>query len=126
MSTRGSNYGWSVQSGPTCYEADQPAQPREDCLTGLSGEVLAPPIVEYGPKTGLVISSAVIYRGSALPQLQGTLMVSDSGATAANSGTKGKLLVAAPQPAGAPWQWPLTELEIVGITRGTIFFWGLG
>jgi glucose/arabinose dehydrogenase len=62
---RGVNYGWSVMEGPGCV--------RPDCdQTGLTL-----PTVAYRHDTGCSIIGGYVYRGEALPSLQGQYLFGD-------------------------------------------------
>ena len=63
---RGVNYGWSVMEGTFCFRG-------ETCdRTGL-----ALPVVEYGRSEGCSISGGYVYRGAAIPFLQGQYFYAD-------------------------------------------------
>ncbi len=123
--TPGADFGWQAQAGKNCFTSD-PTVMLDNCLEGKSGEVIAPPIVEYASDIGVVISGAVMYRGTAIPDLQGKLIVADSGATSGSGGHQGILLAASPQPAGTDWLWPYTQLEVTIPDETARFFWSLG
>ena len=62
---RGVNYGWSVVEGPECQ--------REGCdQTGFT-----PPTFAYGHGEGCTIIGGYVYRGQALPSLQGRYLFAD-------------------------------------------------
>lgn len=62
----GLNYGWNVMEGTSCFRSD-------DCdRTGL---VL--PVLEYDHGDGCSVTGGFVYRGSALPELQGLYFFSD-------------------------------------------------
>jgi glucose/arabinose dehydrogenase len=60
------NFGWSVMEGRHCLRGD----PCDS--TGMT-----PPIVEYSHKVGCSITGGVVYRGKALPELDGAYFYSD-------------------------------------------------
>jgi glucose/arabinose dehydrogenase len=65
-SGRGANFGWSVMEGTHCFG-------RRDCdQTGL---IL--PVVEYGRSDGCSITGGYVYRGDAIPFLQGHYFYAD-------------------------------------------------
>ncbi len=105
------NYGWPVREGSRCVDIETRSE-LDNCATvGPRGEPLRDAIVEYPNLTlgeagiGSAVVGAHVYRGSALPDLQGRLVVADwsAGFTAA----AGQLLAADPADA-APW--PLEQL----------------
>ena len=62
---RGLNYGWSVMEGPDCQ--------REGCdRTGLT-----PPTIAYSHDEGCTIIGGYVYRGQAVPSLQGQYLFAD-------------------------------------------------
>jgi glucose/arabinose dehydrogenase len=61
------NYGWDVMEGLHCYE------PSSGC--NQSGKVL--PVHEYSHSNGCSISGGYVYRGCAIPDLQGTYFYAD-------------------------------------------------
>ncbi len=64
---RGTNYGWDVMEGRECFE------PASGCdQTGL---VL--PAAQYDHRDGCSVTGGYVYRGSAIPALQGTYFYSD-------------------------------------------------
>jgi glucose/arabinose dehydrogenase len=65
--TAGLNYGWDVMEGRHCYE------PSSGCnQTGLTL-----PILEYSHGEGCSITGGFVYRGAAIPSLQGTYFYAD-------------------------------------------------
>ena len=63
---RGVNYGWSVMEGPDCMTA------------GCDQTGLTLPILEYGHGgQGCAITGGYVYRGTALPSLQGQYLYGD-------------------------------------------------
>lgn len=121
----GADFGWQAQVGRNCFTSD-PTVMLDNCLKGRSGEVLAAPIVEYSSTIGVIMSGAVMYRGSAIPDLQGKLIVIDSGVTSGSGGHQGTLLAASPQPAGTGWLWPHTQLHVTIPDETARYFWSLG
>jgi glucose/arabinose dehydrogenase len=62
---RGANYGWSHMEGSHCTRA-----------SGCSEE-LTRPVVEYSHSEGCAVTGGYVYRGAALPQLQGRYFYAD-------------------------------------------------
>jgi Glucose / Sorbosone dehydrogenase len=63
---RGVNYGWDLMEGRHCFEG-------ADCdTTGLTQ-----PVLEYDHSHGCSITGGYVYRGSAIPELQGHYFYSD-------------------------------------------------
>ena len=71
---KGGNYGWNVREGTACYDASE-------CPTVTpDGEPLRDPVIEYGregPVSGIAVIGGSIYRGSAIPALQGHFVFGD-------------------------------------------------
>jgi glucose/arabinose dehydrogenase len=64
---RAANYGWDVMEGDECFE------PASGCdRTGLES-----PAVTYSHDDGCAVTGGYVYRGSAIPALQGTYFYSD-------------------------------------------------
>jgi glucose/arabinose dehydrogenase len=66
--TGGLNYGWNTMEGTTCFRSGG-----SDCDT--SG--LTPPVTEYDHGFGCSVTGGTVYRGTALPALQGWYVFSD-------------------------------------------------
>lgn len=62
----GVNYGWPITEGSACF-------PSEPC--NQSGQTL--PVLEYDHSTGCSITGGYVYRGAAIPDLQGRYFYSD-------------------------------------------------
>ena len=63
---RGANFGWNVTEGRHCY-ADAGCDPTQFTL----------PVLEYGHDEGCSISGGFVYRGAAIPDLQGHYFYAD-------------------------------------------------
>ncbi len=63
---RGVNFGWSVMEGPDCFGTDS-----------CDEAGLELPVVWYGHGEGCSITGGLVYRGSAIPALQGHYFYSD-------------------------------------------------
>ena len=102
--TKGGNYGWNIMEGNHCFNPDEPGIPPASC--NRSGLIL--PIVEYPNfKTqkdakGISITGGYVYRGKAIPGLQGAYVFGDW--SAAFFAPEGQLFMArAPQSGSGPW-----------------------
>ncbi|NDJ35235.1 MAG: PQQ-dependent sugar dehydrogenase [Chloroflexi bacterium] len=68
----GGNYGWAIREATHCYS------PEEDCpATAESGDPLLPPVIEYDHDLGLSVIGGYVYRGEAIPALQGRYVFGD-------------------------------------------------
>jgi glucose/arabinose dehydrogenase len=66
---RGENYGWNIMEGSSCYE------PSSGCdRTGLSL-----PVAEYSHDLGISVTGGYVYRGAAVPGLEGQYLYADFG-----------------------------------------------
>ena len=97
---KGGDYPWNIREGTHCFNpANDFATPAGACpATGYSGQLLIGPIAELGHDVGDTIVGGVVYRGSAMPSLQGAYIYgtwSDESRITGN----GTLLVSMP-PAG--------------------------
>jgi glucose/arabinose dehydrogenase len=63
---RGINYGWSIMEGRHCLSGDS-----------CTPEGLALPVVEYGHGSGCSVTGGYVYRGAAIPALQGHYFYAD-------------------------------------------------
>ena len=128
------NFGWPMMEGTHCIDR---ARPREDvpCAApniALHGVRLERPVVEYPnmqvmhPESrveavgvGTAVTGARIYRGAAIPELSGKLVVTDW--SAAFERPSGQIFVATPSPRwGEPWSFErVMELDgrIVGLAE---------
>jgi glucose/arabinose dehydrogenase len=110
---RGGNYGWRIREGAACLNLDLPLQPMSGCPTsGEDGRPLIDPVVQYShAQVGIAVVGGYVYRGAAMPELDGKYVFADFSADwAADAIPRGSLLVATPLDSGAgPWEWrPLT------------------
>jgi glucose/arabinose dehydrogenase len=98
---RGGNYGWNVTEGTHCFGA-------EDCPeTGPDGDPLREPVIEYphggAEVSGVAVVGGHVYRGSAVPELDGRYVFGDL-----NAG--GDLFVADPADEGL-WSTAVLPVE---------------
>ncbi len=119
------NFGWPLMEGAHCVDRLQPRKPPLQCpRQGAGAEPLQMPVVEYanmqvdhpdsrlGVKgVGSAITGARMYRGTAIPFLQGKLVVSDWSASFERS--SGQIFIATPQPKD-DMQWPMEKAMQLG------------
>jgi glucose/arabinose dehydrogenase len=60
------NFGWSLMEGRHCLRGSE-----------CDSAGITPPILEYSHKTGCSITGGIVYRGKALPELDGAYFYSD-------------------------------------------------
>jgi len=65
----GLNFGWDRMEGTHCFEPE----------TNCDQEGLVLPVVEYPHSQGISITGGVVYRGEAIPELQGRYLYADFG-----------------------------------------------
>jgi glucose/arabinose dehydrogenase len=117
--TAGGNYGWNIREGAHCFDTANPEVAPETCdTTGANGDTLIDPIIEYGHDVGVVVVGGYVYRGTALPDLEGYYIFGDY--TASFDGPDGTLLWAEASEDGALWEWG--ELSIAGMDDGLGMF----
>ena len=118
---KGGNYGWPIREGAHCFNRDNPTQSLASCATtGAGGSQLIDPIVEY-PNIqapggiGMVGIGGMIYRGKAMPAMQGRYLFGDWGTNYTTP--NGTLLVASP-PVAAGQMWTLQKLTVATSANG--------
>ena len=115
---RGGNYGWNRMEGPACFP------PQQTC----NKKSFIAPIAWYGRAAGISVTGGYVYRGNALPALQGTYLFGDYGSsriwalTEGPPGTRWDVaeLLTAPQPISSFGEDEAGEVYVVGYA-GTIF-----
>lgn len=100
IAAAGGNFGYPLlvnRIGGSCYQAGEPVP---GCLNDDSAGPLLAPVLDYGRDVGDIISGAIAYRGTAVPELEGKVLVTD---------WEGTMLAATPGPTGP---WAFEELEV--------------
>ncbi len=69
--TGGSNYGWDIFEGRTCFEPDRLPQ----CPDPPTGYTM--PVLQYDHSEGCSVIGGFVYRGCSMPDLHGTYFYSD-------------------------------------------------
>jgi glucose/arabinose dehydrogenase len=125
---RGGNYGWNLREGTHCFDPEDPFESPEDCAdTGLRGEPLLDPVIEYGnireqpDGLGIAVIGGYVYRGRDLPQLGGRYVFGDWSTSFGEP--DGRLFVARPARGGL---WPIQELRVAGRPGGRLGHYVLG
>jgi glucose/arabinose dehydrogenase len=117
----GANYGWDAQPAPFCFDSADPIKPLEACIAGPNGETFTPPVIEYGREDGQIITGGLMYRGEAIPELQGRYIFSEWGE---NRDREPKLFAATPRDSGL---WPFEQLTIeTPLPFPDTRFWSMG
>jgi hypothetical protein len=65
---RGANYGWPIYEGTSCFASD---------TSRCTGRGFVLPALEYDHNQGCSVIGGYVYRGNAIPALQGTYFYSD-------------------------------------------------
>ena len=110
------NYGWNILEGTHCFDPQNPNEtaPLSACTnTGPQGEPLKLPVIEYphlanaeeGDIAGTSVIGGYMYRGEAVPALQGRYVFGDW--SKSFTAPQGQVLVATPSFEGL---WPLARL----------------
>ena len=80
------NYGWNIKEGAHCFDAANPENPPASCPGTVgeghprTGDPLIDPVIElrnsgaFDDGHGVVVVGGYVYRGSALPSLDGTYL----------------------------------------------------
>src|SRR5258705_2489296 len=121
---KGGNYGWNIREGFGCFDPKASTKPPEDCpKKGAKGEPLLDPVLAYKnfkgfPKdpeaTGTSITGGYVYRGKAIPELQGKYVFADWSRNWAKP--DGVLLVAWRE--NGKWLW--RPLDLQGAAKGSV------
>lgn len=120
---RGANYGWNVKEGAHCFTPDQLLSENGDCPEQDGyGNALTDPAIEF-PNTknpqadglGLVVVGGQVYRGEALPQLDGAYIFGVW--TSAHDTPAGKLYAGVENRDGS---WELREVTVDGREGGNL------
>jgi glucose/arabinose dehydrogenase len=121
--TKGGNYGWNVKEGTHCFDTDSDLLERPSCPSvDSAGKPLLDPVIELvntanpkGGGVGIAIIGGFVYRGSALPGLQGKYifgMLSQSGKA------DGQIYSSSPASSGM-WSWSALGLKSFAPNLGT-------
>jgi glucose/arabinose dehydrogenase len=123
MVAAGGNYGWFIKEGTHCFDPNNAETPPAECpSTGANGEPLIDPIIEYShDEVGVVVVGGYVYRGSAMPALEGYYIFGDYSSSDSPDGT---LLWAEASEEGGMWTWG--ELTVAGMENGRLGAYVLG
>jgi len=117
----GGNYGWAIREGSLCFDPVVPQSPPPSCpTTGLGGAPLLDPVLSYSHTLGLAVIGGYVYRGSALPALQGRFVFGDF---SADFGPTGQLFHAATT---GPLAWERRTFELPGAAPLGRYLLGIG
>jgi glucose/arabinose dehydrogenase len=76
---KGGNYGWVIREGFSCFDPLNPRNPPPACAnTGLMGEPLIDPIVDYShDEGGITVIGGFVHRGPSSSSLRGKYVFGD-------------------------------------------------
>jgi glucose/arabinose dehydrogenase len=124
---KGGNYGWNLREGFGCFDPKNPTRPPENCpKVGLRGEPLLDPLLAYKnfkkfvrdpDARGTSVTGGYVYRGKALPALQGRYVFAD---WSRNWVKPDGVLYVATRPASAGKPWTMEPLELATHPQGEL------
>lgn len=131
---KGGNYGWNVKEGTHCFDAEQPKTIPASCpsVDPTTGMPLIDPVIEipnhHNPTVAseegiAVIVGGYVYRGDALPELEGQYLFGAFSTHHIDESPAGALYAAQP---ATPETWPVRKLEISGASGGELEHFVLG
>lgn len=125
---RGANYGWNQREGRHAFDPNQPGKvDLEERVQPADREALVDPIIEYknlnafpnDPEgAGISVTGGYIYRGSALPHLQGRYVFGDWSRQWAVA--DGRLFVATRPTAADRTGWAMEPLPVASHPSGSL------
>jgi hypothetical protein len=124
---KGGNYGWNLREGFECFDPKKPNSPPANCpKVGADGKPLLDPIIAYknfgqfrkDPEArGISVTGGYVYRGKAIPQLQGKYIFAD---WSKNWGKAEGTMFTATRPDSSGQQWKMEPLELASNPGGTL------
>jgi glucose/arabinose dehydrogenase len=124
----GGNYGWRIREGAHCLDIERPLDDVTDCATtGEDGRPLVDPVIEYTHQdVGIAVVGGYVYRGTAVPALQGRYVFADFTGdwTTPEPDPTGSLLVA--DPGGDTDRWSWERLTVADGALDHFFVTGMG
>ncbi|MBE2223983.1 MAG: PQQ-dependent sugar dehydrogenase [Anaerolineae bacterium] len=118
----GGNYGWPVREGTTCFNLASVSQPLESCASeGANGDPFLNPVIEYGRDVGRSTLGGYVYRGTALPELNGRYLFLD---WVANEEIEGRKIYYADtnQPEDTLWEYVAIPLSMADGSEVPAFY----
>src|SRR6201991_4354219 len=120
---KGGNYGWNVKEGTHCFSTDNDTTLRPSCPSmDSAGKPLLDPVIELvnaanpkGGGVGIAIIGGMVYRGSALPGLQGKYIF---GMLSQTGKADGQIFSSTPATSGM-WNWSPLSLKSFTPNLGT-------
>ena len=113
---KGGNYGWNVKEGAHCFSTQSPEEPPAECPSSTpDGAALIDPVLEQDHEVGIAIIGGGIYRGSAIPGLEGRYVFGNHSVSEENS--QGNLLAATPTQDGL---WSFEPISLTSSPDGLL------
>ena len=118
---RGGNYGWNIKEATRCFDSEVAKVPLTDCpVVDADEQPLIDPIVEYPHEAsstepqGIAVIGGYVYRGDAIPELQGQYVFGDWSRGPFGAAPDGSIFAARENEAG---DWDLRELAVANGTN---------
>jgi len=118
----GGNYGWPVREGTSCFNLASVSEPLASCATeGENGDLFLDPVIEYGRGIGRSTLGGYVYRGTALPELNGRYLFLD---WVANQEIEGRKIYYADtdQAADSLWEYVAIPLSMADGSNVPAFY----
>jgi len=125
---KGGNYGWRIREGFHCFDPKNPNRALEDCpKVGADGKPLIDPIFAYknangfrnDPEAlGVSITGGYVYRGKALPHLEGRYVFGDWSKNFVVA--DGRMYVATRPPSSEVKNWKVEALDLAAHPGGRL------
>ena len=113
---KGGNYGWNVKEGAHCFSTQSPEEPPAECPSSTpDGAALIDPVLEQDHEVGIAIIGGGIYRGSAIPALQGKYVFGNH--SVSEDEPHGNLLAATPTQDGL---WSFEPISLTSSPDGLL------
>lgn len=130
---KGGNYGWRIREGIHCFDPKDTRHPPASCPdTGADGKKFIDPAFEYknikafprDPEAlGVSVVGGFVYRGKALPDLQGDYVFAD---WSSNFVLPDGVILVAHRAGGPGSKWTVSKLPLRGQAKVGSFIVGLG
>jgi glucose/arabinose dehydrogenase len=120
---KGGNYGWNKKEGTHCFDPDKPNDHPEKCADSFNGAKFIDPVIEYPSLRtrqdgkGISVAGGYVYRGKALPALNGMYVFGDWSHDFGKPDGSLYLSKPATQP-GA--MWSMEEIKVAGKSNGRL------
>jgi glucose/arabinose dehydrogenase len=120
---KGGNYGWNKKEGTHCFDPEKPNDHPEKCADNFNGDKFIDPVIEYPSLRtkkdgkGISVAGGYVYRGKALPALNGMYVFGDY----SHDFNKPDGTLYLSKPATQPGaMWSMEEIKIAGKPHGRL------